>query len=477
MIIKDENNYQNSNDCWICNEKIIKNKDKVRDHCHITGKYRGAAHSQCNVKLKIPRKLPVIFHNLEGYDGHTIFKKLNNFDNIDIQIILKSSEKYMSIIINENILFLDSLQFCKASLDTLAGNLQDSDFKHLMSEFLEDKLKILRKKDACPYEWVDSYEKINYKELPPKEAFYLSIDDGKRGKGDGHISDERYSHLKNVWNIFNFKTFKDFHNHHLKKDVLLLVDVFQKFIFTCFKYYNLDPCHYFSSPRLTWDAMLKMTKIELEKISNPDMHLFIEKGMRGGICYVSKRYGKANNEFGPDYDETKPKVYIRYLDVNNLYGGAMSKYLPYGGFKWVKVNKEVIDRIKNKSDNSLHGYFLEVDLECPENLRNKHNDLPMAPEKIKRKEKMLSPIQLEIKNEYGIKVGTTNKLVPNLMPKKNYVVHYRNLKYYLSQGWTLKKVHKILQFKQSPWMKPYIEFDTERRKEATMRLIKTLLNY
>ena len=103
MTIEDENNYQNSKDCWICNEKL--DKDKVRDHCHITGKYRGAAHSQCNLKLQIPKKLPIIFHNLEGYDEHIIFKELNNVDDIDIQVIPKTSEKYMSIIVNRNIVF------------------------------------------------------------------------------------------------------------------------------------------------------------------------------------------------------------------------------------------------------------------------------------------------------------------------------------------------------------------------------------
>ena len=187
MTKKDEENYQNSNDCWICNEKII--KDKVRDHCHITGEFRGPANRECNSKLRIPRKLPIIFHNLEGYDGHISFKELNNFDNIDIQVIPKSSENYMSIIINRNIIVLDSLQFYKAFLDSLAGNLQNSAFKHLMSEFPSDKLEILRKKDVYPYEWVDSYEKCE--ELPPKEAFYSSIDDGKRGKGDGHIFNDK----------------------------------------------------------------------------------------------------------------------------------------------------------------------------------------------------------------------------------------------------------------------------------------------
>ena len=200
---------------------------------------------------------------------------MNKFKDINIQVIPKSSEKYMSIIINNNIVFINSLQFCKASLDTLAGNLQDSDFKHLLSEFAPDKLDLLRKKDAYPYEWVDSYEKFNYQELPPKECFYSSIKDGKGDNDNGYISDDQYSHLKNVWNSYNFKTFKDFYNHYLKKDVLLLADVFEKFISTCLKYYNLDPCHYFSSPGLSWDAMLKMTKVELEKISDDDIHLFI----------------------------------------------------------------------------------------------------------------------------------------------------------------------------------------------------------
>ena len=233
MTINDEERYQYSQICWICNEKINKDKDKERDHCHITGKFRGAAHKKCNLKLKIPKKLPVIFHILEGYDVHIIFKELNNFDDIDIQGIPRTSEKHMSIIVNRHIVFLDSNQFCKGKLDNHASNLEDSDFKHLLSEFPIDKLKLLKGKDAYPYQWVDSYEKFNYQELSPKECFYSSIKDGKRD--NGHISNEQYSHLQNVWNKFHFNTFRDFHNHYLKKDVLLLADVFEKFIFTSLK--------------------------------------------------------------------------------------------------------------------------------------------------------------------------------------------------------------------------------------------------
>ena len=220
--------------------------------------------------------------------------------------------------------------------------------------------------------------------------------------------------------------------------------------------------------------MLKMTKVELEKISDPDMHVFIERCMRGGISYVNKRFSKANNEYCPDYDKNKPKVYINYHDMNNLYGDAMSQYLPYGGFKWVEVNNETVNRILNKSDNSLHGYFLEVDLDYPEELHDIHNDYSMAPEKIKIEDEMLSPYSFEIKNEYDIKTGGINKLAPNLMSKKNYGVHYKNLQYYLSQGLILKKVHRMLEFKQSDWMKPYIDFNTQKRKEATNEADKNL---
>ena len=173
MTIEDEGKYQSSQNCWICDQKIINNKDKVRDHCHITGKFWGAAHKNCNSKLKIPRKIPIIFHDLEGYDGHWIFGELNNFKDTDIQFIPKTDERYMSIIVNNSIVFLDSLQFLKGSLDSLAGNLKDDDFKHLLSEFPKDKLELLRKKDLYPYEWVDSYKNFPYPRLPTKESFIL----------------------------------------------------------------------------------------------------------------------------------------------------------------------------------------------------------------------------------------------------------------------------------------------------------------
>ena len=168
MTSEDEEIYNNSHICWRCKQEL--NTDNIRDHCHITGKKRGAAHSQCNLKLRIPRKLPIIFHNLQGYDGHIIFKELNNFE-VTIDVIPMRKLTIMSIIVNKNTTFIDSLQFIKASRDTLTSNLEDNDFRYLMSEFPSDKLEILKRKDAYPYGWVDSYEKFNYPQLPPKNVF------------------------------------------------------------------------------------------------------------------------------------------------------------------------------------------------------------------------------------------------------------------------------------------------------------------
>ena len=181
---------------------------------------------------------------------------------------------------------------------------------------------------------MNSLEKFEEKELPNKECFFSSTKKGKIGDDgkilDGHISDENYLTCKKIWDEFDMKNMGDYHDHYLKKDVLLLADVFEKFIDTCLKFYGLDPCHYFSSPGLSWDAILKMTGVKLEKVSDVDKYLFIKKGLRGGISYIAKRYAKANNKYTKSYDSKKPSKFITYLDMNNLYSWKLSEYLLYG---------------------------------------------------------------------------------------------------------------------------------------------------
>ena len=228
-----------------------------------------------------------------------------------------------------------------------------------------------------------------------------------------------------IWDNFKMKNMDDYHDHYLKKDVLLLGDKFEKFIDTCLKSYELDPCHYFSYPGLSWDVMLKMTDVKLEKISDIDKYLFIEKGSRGGISYTAKIYAKANNKYMADYDSEKQSTFITYLDKNNLYGWTMSEYLPYGEFEWLKnVDELDVMSINEKSDV---GYILEVDLKYPDELHKLHNDYPLAPEKLAIPSDMLSKYCKEITDKYKIKVGDVKKLIPNLGNKTKYVLHYRNL--------------------------------------------------
>ena len=232
---------------------------------------------------------------------------------------------------------------------------------------------------------------------------------------------------------------------------MFLADEFEKFIKTCLKYYEFNPCHYFSSLELSSDAMLKMTDIKLEKISDIDKYLFIEKGSIGGISYISKRYAKANNKYMSDYDSNKPSAFITYLDKNDLYGWSMIEYLPYGEFEWLKnVDQFDVNSINEKSEI---GYFLEVDLECPNELHELHNDYPLAPEKLVVTNDMLSKYCKEIADKYDIKVGDVKKLIPNLKNKANYVLHWKNLQLYLFLGMKLTKIHRVLKFKQSDWIK------------------------
>ena len=211
--------------------------------------------------------------------------------------------------------------------------------------------------------------------------------------------------------------------------------------------------------------MLKMTNIKLELMTDVDMFQSIEKGMHDGVSYITNRHGKANNKYMKDYNEKAPSKYIMYLDANNLYGWAISQYLPTGNFKWMS-DKEIkqIDLGKYKADRKK-GLILEIDLEYPQELHDLHNDYPVCPKKVKVSNNMLSGYCKKIAENY-ISIGLVSKLIPTLKDQKEYMLHYRNLQLYLDLHLKIKKVHRVLEFNQSPWLKQYVDFNTEKRKHA-----------
>ena len=446
MIFKkqDKKNFESATDCHICDKPL--GSDRVRDHCHITGKYRGAAHNKCNLNFKIPKFYPVLFHNLSGYDAHLFIKNLGQSSG-NIKCIPNNEEKYISfskdivvdtftpkgenekVEVKREIRFIDSFRFMSSSLNSLAENLDE--YPILSTHYSGKLLELVSRKGVFPYDYFSDFDRLNDTELPSIEKFYSVLN------GEG-ISEEEYRHAQKVWRTFNMQTFREYHDLYLETDVLLLADVFENFRSVCLKNYKLDPAHYYTSPGLAWDAALKVTGIELELLTDPDMLLFFEQSIRGGISTITHRYAKANNKYmGDDYDPSQPSKYIQYLDANNLYGWAMSKPLPTGGFKWMK----------NLNNWRNRPCVLEVDLDYPENLHSLHNDYPLAPE--------------------TLKVGNVNKLIPNLMNKEKYILHRDNLILYESLGLKIKKIHRGITFSESPWLKRYIDLNTELRTKAT----------
>ena len=266
-----------------------------------------------------------------------------------------------------------------ASLERLVSNLSKNcaDMFPILQRYIEsEKVPLLLRKGVYPYDYMDSVEKFDKETLPPQECFYSVLN-------DEHVSDADYDHATRVFEAFSCQNMGDYHDLYLKSDVLLLADVFENFRNVCLKAYNLDPCHFYTSPGLAWQACLKMTVVELELLTDPDMYLFFEEGLRGGISMISNRFSKANNPYVPDYDPDQDSSYVMYLDANNLYGWAMSQPLPTGEFDWLnEVEISNLD-ITQITDDSEEGYILEVDLKYPKEIHDLHKDYPLAPAKMK----------------------------------------------------------------------------------------------
>ena len=377
--------------CYICKKEFNNNdkkQQKVKDHCHYTGKYRGAAHNICNLRYKVPKEIPVVFHNGSTYDYHFIIKELVKKFNGNFDCLGENTEKYITfsvplkkkienkdIKINYKIKFIDSCRFMPSSFSKLVDNLSEGihnnkcfDCKsnldyvritknkklllkcfncniYYKKKFNNDLIKkfkntysfcdndlnkfvLLLRKGVYPYEYMDSWERFSEISLLSKEDFYsnLNMED---------ISDIDYRHANNVFKGFKLENLGDYHDIYVQSDTLLLADVFNNFRDMCIKEYEVDPAHFLSLPGLAWQACLKKTNIELELLTDYDMLLMVEEGIRGGICNSIHRYAKTNNKYMKNYNKDEESSYIQYLDANNLYGWAMSKKLPVNGFRWL----------------------------------------------------------------------------------------------------------------------------------------------
>jgi hypothetical protein len=479
----------NINECHICKGKIVKKDiviDHVIDHDHLTGKIRGIAHKSCNFKFSLKGKaVHIIFHNFKKYDCRMLIESFG-MGEVNVKPIVQNSENFKTVtldwikpmkkynpktdqveVMNVTIKaqFIDSYAHLPASLNQLVKNLTTTKrklkyvFRNLSKEFPKDEeFKLLLRKGVYPYDYMDNFEKLQETSLPPQEDFYNRLT-------DSNISDEDYQHAQKVWNVFKMKTLQDYHDLYLKTDILLLADVCETHKFLAMKYYNLNPWWYVTTPSFAWSAMLKKTNIKLEPIFDIDMYNFIMKAKRGGISFCPKKHAIANNIDIKDYDPTKPQTHILYFDCNNLYGRGMMEHLPISGFTWLKESqcKDILTKIIIEEENKI-GYLLEVDILLPKSKHEDHSDFPLLPEHIK------PPCEKHCEtgnSENCLDCKRKNvKLINHHWNHYNYVVDSCYLRVALKNGYQVSKIHKVLQYNQSTWMKDYITFNTQRRNES-----------
>ena len=398
---KEEKNHNKQKVCYICKKEFNtddsdKKHHNVEDHCHYTGRYRGAAHNICNLRYRIRKEIQIVFHNGSTYDYHFIIKELvKEFDG-NFECLGENTEKYIKfsvplvplLIKNKNkiieitykIKFIDSYRFVSTSLSKLVDNLSEGlhnnrcvdcksglDYmktkdeklifrcfsckknyeKDFNTELIErfanmyefcngdlNKFILLLRKGVSPYAYMDNWERFDETSLPDKESFYSSLN-------MENIEDIDYGHGNNLFKKFKLKNLGEYHDLYVQSDTLLLTDVFENFRNMCIKVYELDPAHFLSLPGLAWQACLKKANVKLELLTDYDMLIMVEEGIRGGICQSIHRYAKANNKYMKNYDKNKESSYIQYLDASNLYGWAMSQKLPVNGFKWVRNTSKI----------------------------------------------------------------------------------------------------------------------------------------
>ena len=481
----------------------------VIDHDHWTGEVRGVAHNKCNRAAKREsRFFPVFFHNFRGYDCHVLSKNVQFNSSlggrqISFNTICQTQEKYLSLTLKWKVdeftpkgveksiplylqlRYLDSLQFLNRPLgyliERLNANLANSKlgdestiFQHTLSVLgeadLQHLLPLAKRKGVFPHNYITSSACLDESELPPLTAFTCGLNSLKG------ITEADYQHALSAWAELDCKTLWDYADFYLRVDVGGLADVMEKFRQDSYNSYHIDPVFQYSLPGFSWRAMFRFTQVTLDLLLDKEMYFFYEESIRGGLTQLTKHYVKAENNYTMpekynDINDYSSHLYL--LDANGLYSWAMTQYLPTGEHEWID-DEEVWASLFPTDNldawpvwNGDWGYTIMCDLDYPPEIHYLTQSLPLAPN---REEITAYDYTETMMKEYiatypcasGIK--TEKKLVATQRDKKNYIVHYRLLNLYLKLGMKLQRIIKVVRFKQSAFMAPYINYNIEQRK-------------
>ena len=495
----EERLFDRATHCPKCNATFQKGGKhrKVRDHCHITGKFRGALCHTCNSRLRLERRvLPVVFHNFKGYDGHLICKQaIGEMPGWHLSVIPTTHEKYMSLIVRVpvgqytdkngklrtrffTIRFIDSYQFLSSSLDALAATLDSLPVteQRMRARFPGISDAVIRRKGVFPYQYFNSPSRLEETCLPPIEAFTNDL-------SGAECKPEDYAHAQLAWSQLGCRNLGRYLVVYLHLDIYLLTDIFEAFRKLILDEDGLDPVHFVSLPGLSYASCFKRSGETIDLLHDIDMVRLFERGIRGGLTFVNKHHVTAripelnNNQDGNEW--------LVYIDQNNLYGSSLCKPLPHSEFSWVADDElqrftSNPQEILNIDDDVDYGYLFEVDLEYPKELHAATADFPLAPESGLIESDMFSPFMTAFYHDLCAArgVGSTyngvSKLLLTQYDKDHYVCHYSILKFYLGMGMKLVRIHSAIRFRQKRFVEPYISYNSHKRTLARNAFEKSL---
>ncbi|CAH0382338.1 unnamed protein product [Bemisia tabaci] len=440
----------NAKDCFICGGKF--NGDAVIDHDHFTGEVRGVAHSRCNLLYKRPTFVPVNAHNLP-YDLSGLLQGMAGSQQA-ITVIPTTEEKYIAVFRKttkgNEYRFIDTYRFMQSSLKNLIDIQTEDTFQHTKKHFPSNLLSLLRRKCVYPYDYMKSWETYEETTLPKIEDFYNHLNKEE-------LTEEDYQHAQAVWRESKVKNLGEYTDLYVKADCLFLADIFEKFRSTFEREYHLDPAWSLTLPSFGLQAFLSTSKVKIELLTDLNQIFMFHKGVRGGFACVTHRYSEALNKYlGHTLTEGDCSKQIILLDACNLYGYAMSQYLPMHSFTWMtKAELNTFDVVKT-NNNDPWGFLLEVDLHYPKTLHDLHADLPFCPE-------VKTPPR-----------SSQTKLLATLWDKKNYVIHSRALKQAVQHGLIITKIHRGIKFRQLPFVRGFVEKTTKLRQQSKNAFEKDL---
>lgn len=449
--------YSENAKCFAC-ERLINPEEWDVCFNQFNGKAIGPVHSACKLDYKLmDPSFPVIFENFTTHTMNLLVSELGEgmeflpddtelYSAITQRVQLDATNSYKICILNKNNFFNFNLEYMGSYMDV-------QDFQLLKTRFPGNKSDMMFKKFVFPNDYMDNVEKLNETQLPDINQFFNTHDGDK-----DNIED--YYFAQKVWTTFGCTNILEYIKLYLERDVIILADVFENFRRTCNKIYNLEPVHYPTADSMSWDAMLKCTKVKLDLISDTEMAKFINSARREGLIQCTTRMMEANNKYMQNFNPRKPTNHLACLEANDLYDWAMSQSLPYSDFKFLSSNEIQTLDFQNICPDGEIGYLLEVDLKYPPHLHSPHNFLPFCP--INR----IPP---------GKKISI---VMADLNDKNNYILHLKHLQLCLQQGLILENIHRVLSFQQSCWLKPYIDLNLNQlsKNEYETRFFESM-NY